>query len=338
MAGKTPKYRQIRNHLLQQIEAGVLQPGDRLPVRSELIKQYAVTRTTMDKALNELIRQGVLSSSKRGGTIVSDGPQQRKRVAVVSRLSDASLARHQGMPNDLQRMFASMILCGSDRADVIFLDEEQVRKELNQIRDYDHCIWVQPEDAIFEQLEKYHEHVTITNRYVDDLHYVSTNHRAAIREVTEAYINALGNDVDLFYIASAHDFFIKQERGEGFKEACTAHGLSFHSCEIECNDEAVDTLMSLPINAERTSIIVTMSSIHEPAILAMAQKRGLIRGEHYYYADCDNDNIAQGHRPAAITITQDYPKMGEVAMQAAIDGEATQAFIPHIIKGDVRFL
>ena len=339
MAGKTPKYQQIRDHLLQQIQQGELQAGDRLPVRSDLIAQYQVTRTTMDRALNELIRQGVLSSSKRGGTIVNGLPVARKRVAIVSRLSQDSLLRHGGMPNDLQKMFASMILSGSDRADVIFLDDEQVRADLDQLHAYDACIWVQPEQEMAASLQPFIETLIVTNRYFDNFHFASTNHRAAIESVTETYIKSLGTDIDCYYISAMHNHFIKQERLRGYQDACDKYNIQQRIIELPRDpDEAHEHMATLDLNPKRTNVIVSISSIYEALVLEVAQSHGLERGSNFYYADCDNDNIALGHRPAAITITQDYASMGTVAMEAAIDGRSVEAFIPYIVKGDPRYL
>lgn len=339
MAGKIPKYQHIRDHLLEQIHSGALQAGDRLPVRSELIKQYQVTRTTMDKALNELIRQGVLSSSKRGGTIVNGLPAARRRIAVVSRLSQASLVRHQGMPNDLQKMFASMILSGSERADVIFLDEEHIRDDVEHIATYDYCIWVQPEQEIITQLHAHREHLIITNRYFEGFHFVSTNHRAAIASVTTSYLESLGTDIDLYYISAQHNFFIKQERLQGFLDACERMNINGQVIDLPVEQPAArQCLRDMTVDPERCNVFISISSIHEPLVLEMAQHHGLERGSNFYYADCDNDNIALGHRPAAITITQDYASMGSVAMEAAINGNGVEEYIPYIIKGDARFI
>ncbi len=339
MVGKLPKYQKIRDQILQQIEDGVLQAGDRLPVRSELIKQFSVTRTTLDKALNDLIRNGILVSAKRGGTVVANLPQQRKRIAVVSRLSADSMARHNGMPNDVQRMLASMILTAHEKADVVFQDEEFMLGDLEQINAYDNVIWVQPGVKTMAALEPYKSSVYVTNRYPQSLPYASTNHAQAIQAVTEYFIEHFDEDVDLLYIGAHPDNFVAQERVEGFREACQKHRRSYQESLIDYQaDDAVDQLMDLNVDLEKTTVIVSSSAIYEPMILDFAKRKGLHRGQNFFYADCDNDSIARGHRPAALTITQDYPKMGEVIMQAAIEGNACNTFIPFTIKGSEQFL
>lgn len=338
MAGKRPKYLKIRDQILQQISDGLLQPGDRLPVRSELIKQLGVTRTTLDKALNALIANGTLVSAKRGGTVVAEPPPPRRRIAVVARLSQASLARHGGMPSDVQRMFASMILGATGRADILFLDEDQVLQALEQLADYDGVIWVQPDQEGIAVLQDLQVPVFISNRYTDRLNYASTNHRAAITAVTDCFIDKLGTDIDMVFVASPHDSFITQERRAGFVDACREHGLDYQEILAGDAQQPLQEQLRRPLNPERTTLIISMSAVHEPAILELTRNADLHRGENFYYADCDNDSIAQGHRPAALTITQNYPQMGQVLMEAAIAGVACQRFIPWTLKGDAVFL
>lgn len=49
-----PMYEQIQNELMEQIQSGVFQPGDRIPSEKELAERYHVSRITAVKALTEL--------------------------------------------------------------------------------------------------------------------------------------------------------------------------------------------------------------------------------------------------------------------------------------------
>lgn len=62
-------YIQIKERLLEEIKT--LQPNDRLPARTELVKNYQVTRTTIDRAISELIGEGYLYSRDGSGTYVT---------------------------------------------------------------------------------------------------------------------------------------------------------------------------------------------------------------------------------------------------------------------------
>ena len=53
-----PMYEQIQNELMEQIQSGFFQPGDRIPSEKELAERYHVSRITAVKALTELALNG----------------------------------------------------------------------------------------------------------------------------------------------------------------------------------------------------------------------------------------------------------------------------------------
>ncbi len=67
-----PLYQQLKAHLLAQIQGGQYQPGDRLPAEPQLAERFGVSRMTANKAILELVSEGVLSRRKRYGTFVAD--------------------------------------------------------------------------------------------------------------------------------------------------------------------------------------------------------------------------------------------------------------------------
>ncbi|GJM78424.1 GntR family transcriptional regulator [Paenibacillus sp. HMSSN-139] len=66
-----PKYETVKQALLQQIQAGKLQPGDKLPHEEDLMKQFKVSGITIRKALTELADEGVITRIKRKGSFVN---------------------------------------------------------------------------------------------------------------------------------------------------------------------------------------------------------------------------------------------------------------------------
>lgn len=72
--GDSPIYLQIMEQLKTQIASGTLSPGDKiLPVR-ELALEAGVNPNTMQKALSELEREGILYSKRTSGRFVADNP------------------------------------------------------------------------------------------------------------------------------------------------------------------------------------------------------------------------------------------------------------------------
>ncbi|MEM1306863.1 MAG: GntR family transcriptional regulator [Pseudomonadota bacterium] len=69
---KLSKAQQIAEHIEQQMTSGELSDGKRLPTEHDLAELYGVTRTTVRNALKQLARRGLIVSSKRIGTFVSN--------------------------------------------------------------------------------------------------------------------------------------------------------------------------------------------------------------------------------------------------------------------------
>jgi GntR family transcriptional regulator len=71
-ASPIPLYSQLKRALAEQIEAGSLAPGDRLPSEPELCSRFVLSRTTVRQALAELELEGTLRREKGRGTFVAE--------------------------------------------------------------------------------------------------------------------------------------------------------------------------------------------------------------------------------------------------------------------------
>lgn len=74
MENEMYRYQKVKQDLLQEIRR--MAPDSRLKSRPQLVKQYDVTRTTIDKAISELIGEGYLYAKNGSGTFVSSGRMQ----------------------------------------------------------------------------------------------------------------------------------------------------------------------------------------------------------------------------------------------------------------------
>jgi GntR family histidine utilization transcriptional repressor len=70
-AGEARHYMRIKEQVLADIAAGKLRPGDRVSSESELVATFGVSRMTANRALRELMFEGVLKRSAGIGTFVS---------------------------------------------------------------------------------------------------------------------------------------------------------------------------------------------------------------------------------------------------------------------------
>lgn len=65
-------YAQIAQNIREEIHAGRLRPGDRVPSVRDLATEYGVSRATADKALSALRSEGLVVAVTGVGTVVAD--------------------------------------------------------------------------------------------------------------------------------------------------------------------------------------------------------------------------------------------------------------------------
>lgn len=67
----TPAYYQIKQDIKEKISKGTLKAGEALPGRNTLADEYGCSWGTLNRAVNELILEGILTAQKGKGTFVS---------------------------------------------------------------------------------------------------------------------------------------------------------------------------------------------------------------------------------------------------------------------------
>jgi len=72
-----PVYEQIRLQLLAMIAGGTLPPGSQLPTIRQLAADLGLAKGTVSKAYEALLRDRVVESRGRSGTVVSTRPVNR---------------------------------------------------------------------------------------------------------------------------------------------------------------------------------------------------------------------------------------------------------------------
>ncbi|AYQ35049.1 GntR family transcriptional regulator [Runella sp. SP2] len=85
---KVPKYKQIVQSVMRDIERGVLKKGDQLPSISELSIEYLLARDTVEKAYRELRAKGLITSVQgKGYYVQSDSDKKIKILLIFNKLS-----------------------------------------------------------------------------------------------------------------------------------------------------------------------------------------------------------------------------------------------------------
>ena len=108
-----PIYAQILERIQMQIVAGVYQPGTKIPSVRELAADAGVNPNTMQKALAELERSGLVMTQRTSGRVVTEDLNMIKEI------------RNQLAGEQVKEFVKKMKDLGFDREDIIDL----LRKE-----------------------------------------------------------------------------------------------------------------------------------------------------------------------------------------------------------------
>ena len=93
----TPLYLQLKTTLIDEINAGRYQPGQRLLSERELGERYKVSRMTVRQALSELIRENWIYSRVGKGTFVNE-PKVHQELRTLTGFSQ-DVAQRGGKPS-----------------------------------------------------------------------------------------------------------------------------------------------------------------------------------------------------------------------------------------------
>jgi len=67
---------QVERHIRRQIQTGIWKPGKRLPTTDQLIQGWEVSRLTLQKAMENLVAEGLIERKRNRGTFVRNTNEQ----------------------------------------------------------------------------------------------------------------------------------------------------------------------------------------------------------------------------------------------------------------------
>ncbi|OOE88222.1 histidine utilization repressor [Salinivibrio sharmensis] len=89
-----PRYQQIKAYIEEKIETRVWPVGTRIPTEYELCDLFNVSRMTVNKAVRDLVTDGLLERTPRLGTFVTE-PKAESPLMDIRNIADEVTARGQ---------------------------------------------------------------------------------------------------------------------------------------------------------------------------------------------------------------------------------------------------
>ena len=99
-----PLYHRVYRDIAREIESGALEPGDRLPSERWFCEELGVSRTTVRRALEELVNDGLVEARGRGAFVAGDSLAEPPNTLM----SLSELGRSRGLAASA-RVLASVL-------------------------------------------------------------------------------------------------------------------------------------------------------------------------------------------------------------------------------------
>lgn len=131
-----PRYVQLRRRLIEGIETGVLPPNSSLPPEREMAEMTDLSRVTVRKALEELVREGVIEQRQGSGSFVRDqvGRVEQSLTQLSSFTED--MAR-RGMKTTSKWLERGIFEPSAEEIKVLGLPEGQQVARIYRLREAD---------------------------------------------------------------------------------------------------------------------------------------------------------------------------------------------------------
>ena len=109
-----PIYLQIIERVQMDIVTGQYQPGDKLPSVRDLAQEAAVNPNTMQKALSELERSGLIYSQRTSGRFITEDKelihQMKQELAAAEVSAFVAHMKQRGItPEEIRQLLAETI-------------------------------------------------------------------------------------------------------------------------------------------------------------------------------------------------------------------------------------
>ncbi len=342
-----PKYQNIKQAVLADIRNGKLRPGDKLPVRTELLEIYNTTRVTLDKALSELVDEKILTASRRAGTFVAS-QQSLQKIAIITGVTDPIQGQLLQRYN-YQDMYASLQELLKERT-VQMIKPEYALAAPEMLREFDYVIVNPLSEKDLNKLSQClggRERIILLNRPFEGYHYASTDHRGAAKALTSLFLKNLPPESELIYldVRFAEPYYVEsvpELRKKGFIDACAEYrrfyrlvnvGLKKHLEYLEYNVADISELQSQTLGGKVPSCIISPSKCFTGAILRHLSECGLKLNRDVYYADFDNYNSQMDTGYAITSVLEDFTGIAEATASMVNENKLQSQLVPyHIVN------
>ncbi|GAB4195020.1 MAG: substrate-binding domain-containing protein [Phycisphaeraceae bacterium] len=323
-----PLYETVGRAILQAIDQGVLQPGQRLPTTDELSRQLNVSLVTTHRALQGLVAEGVLKRVRGMGTFVRENHRELRPRILVGVLSHAEASMgdyYHGRVLDGMRQAAI-----EHRVDLVLTDYD-----LEQRNDLAGYILINPVKEELDRVVASTEGnspllVVGTMSHRADIAYIDTDNVKLAAQAVE-HLYRLGHR-RIGYVGGGSQLGDSRDRRQGFEKACELLQLPHRDRPVLdvpgyrlANDELLK--LSRMISDHKLTAIFAGGYYLALDVYDTAATLGLTIPDDLSVVGVDDPTSAARLRPPMTTFRQPLIHMGHAAV-ASIRRAHDQPDIP----------
>ena len=128
---KLPLYHQLYELFQDKIRAHQWKPGDMIPPESELIELYRVSRITVRKVLDMLVKEGHIQRERGRGTFVAQPKLEHGMTRIISFTEDM---RQRGFRPSTRILFSGMVGAPTNIAQALRVAEGEELARIDRLR------------------------------------------------------------------------------------------------------------------------------------------------------------------------------------------------------------
>ena len=298
------RYQTITRRIKQAIISGRYPPGAPLPSRHTLARCHKVTRSTIDRCIALLARDGIVSS--RQGAIT--------RVTAIPHPYTLAFA---GRPDDVR------LSAGSKQPRLIFFPYEHLahKSQRNLLLRHDGIIWHLPDETAIPWIESFEGQIPqiVINRHWPDFNYVSTAHEEAIYQITRKRLDAYRGARPFFLLdATEPRHPVNQMRQAGFIRACQEHDVFYRILEMPPGFIARQQYLEahLKIITRKPLLLVSANLRFTGPVMFWAHDHQARWKQDVLYSDFDNFLSPDVWGAQVTTYRQNYQRLVTGAIEA----------------------
>lgn len=302
-------YRQIARTLVHEIESGAYPVGTEMPSRLELSRRFGVTRATVNRAMEQLEINGLISARRGAGTVVVNSGV-RRRIALVA-------------PEWLIQQ-----LPGSDACRVSpvgYADALGSRTAVAALARFDGILWSHPEDSLIPRISEIMKDIpgVLVNRVAEGCNYVTSELKESFERAVRSRLEPAPGAVAYLLKNGQGSRYVHRSRDEGFIAACRTLRRFYEIIEMPADfaDKRRTLEKMLPSAAPSGGPLYIFADdwSETGALIQWVWQHNLRWRRDVFYLD--TDNIAHRHVWGLETtsIIQDFYGMTRTALELLLD-------------------